>query len=1657
MASSKRKGAPSSRASPPKRRKRGSTRATAQQRYRYTEPSDSEDTTEGPEFKADCILQERRRNKILQYLVKWDCVDPKTGNIYDPEWVDAKGANELLVASWKQEKAKRRRQTAESASQTSTSGSTASARGKAQARTQHADTEAEAHSPTPHPPRVANKSRRAPVVESSPEPDTSRSSFDSSAPSTPARAARPSESATRISPRVRVVPRGDSFEPGDFDAYSQLPDTQTQTQESNLDSSQLFAVSRNNLSPGIVPDSQSSAGEASYVLTTQATGTQLQSTGTSGEHEDVEEEDSGLLDIDRETSRSPSPALSIPETIEGTECVEDEQSQREIAGLELEREVPDTIEIGEDTEQAVHTSVEEELQENGIESVLSSAEGAPKPVVQPESQWQAEDTTTQEDIVRAENEAVKVRLDVSSKTAVHLESQVEIDNTTALDHSELLDSTAEVAPPDEESTSQDVVQLQDQHQGHANIPLEHPVQVDHIQSLPQFAQKVTSQAVVPADSQEEDDCSTQEETLLESVEVVVDAAQEVAFQRQESETSESITQDENQVLVAESQVSPHESFIGVDIGPAQVKQLVGTNKQSNTREPRNTVVEAHGPQPSQTIGRDSQSTEQSVTQDVSQFPFHSQLPLHDLRSQQSKNILPTDKLGISWERKVASRTAIAETSARLKDAFVHGHKSAIDPLDSRSLHQSLVQRPLKPENRLDDLLSGLPQSEHVRGQSPSSIQNRLESAAQTVNALQVVSEEVAEPSQPPRSTGQSTQAREQNAQIVPTGIYLGTQEDTTDSLARSRSSSRHDSSQETPERCLKSVELSSSPIPHPPGHSLNTFESNVPPRFTTPAPTSSVSTMENQDASKSVEQRLKQILDKKHADKPFIPSRRSIARPTASPASTPRPVSAILEGTRSPSIVPDRAPVPQVQTSLRTVVFANNGEIPAEESETTTQLEPILTPRLEQPTNVLPDQATTSTHEGTALIDAVTDKDVPPQDLLVPEHEHNIIQGFAAPLDPSAGMQTDDEELSDADDNESLLNDDLSLGREEYIVPLFIKNRQRGMYVEHMKLKKDLVDGFLKDPLDFEPFSEIVGVLDHLKSVETHIDLVFAEAESTDAYSATQVEHAAQFGLNNSIKFSFLHTLFYELRDHGKHVVLVIEQNNDALFSIIETFCKAKFIGYRMPTKGKQANPANIVGDLKVTVLSSGDSPIIRVADLIVCLDGVQQAEQIRQKSWSAAPDSGSGSGLAPIIHLVIPRTVGHIERYISSTLDARIRVHTILASLAQMREEVGTPIDNDTPRAPIAATQVAEWLIAENNDRGLHWPLPSIGSVKDVIEFQTQVSQASTTESTADSTTESPAPERLKRPLDDEELDPVKRMRFTPQPPHAMPSSIVGLGNEITHVSDSMPGTAVDEVSRLREELARIEDAHKQERAAARKAEEQRFREHEALWDNRQTVYEDQTRDYRALLSTSKTKDTKLETANKTIETLRERLATRTTESQAFSARLEEQLNLSLLNEDERISKFARQDKDLAQACLDRDRALKSSQSTDALHEYTKEQYRLAQDAASSASARITALESENAKLARQASSETTRLRQLHLDHRGRDLEQQLKSEKAANSNLKRILAQKEDEISRLRSSGAGRMGVGTRASSATPQPTKTRSRAASPLGGRLSSLRNG
>jgi chromosome segregation ATPase len=292
--------------------------------------------------------------------------------------------------------------------------------------------------------------------------------------------------------------------------------------------------------------------------------------------------------------------------------------------------------------------------------------------------------------------------------------------------------------------------------------------------------------------------------------------------------------------------------------------------------------------------------------------------------------------------------------------------------------------------------------------------------------------------------------------------------------------------------------------------------------------------------------------------------------------------------------------------------------------------------------------------------------------------------------------------------------------------------------------------------------------------------------------------------------------------------------------------------------------------------------------------------------------------------------------------------------------------------------------------------------------------------------------------------------MRMTPQP-QGVPSSSIGNDNEITRISDSMPGTATNDVASLQAQLVLMEQALKDEHAA-READQKRFREQAVMWDKQQTVHEDSNKEHRILKHQHHQLEEKVKAMTTNTETLRTRLETRTAEHRALVEQLQKQRETHSLSDDEKVAEITNLRTELAQAIAEKERVERHAVTVEKTLDFVKEQYRDAQNAAGSALANVKELEKQNAKLTHQASGEVARLKLLHIDTVTSTLQTQVKSQAAEISILKKTNQLTQDENARLKAS-SGRMGVGTRGT--TPK-TGSRSRAASPAMSRASGLSN-
>lgn len=281
----------------------------AKQTEEYQELSGGEVNLSSQEWRAECILEERRLRGHLQYLIQWIGTDPTTGRDYSPTWEPASNANRPLREEWEQKKACDRAER---------------------------DIEIPSIKQKKRRRAASSGSRKKRVIEESPEPDAEDPIVSTSQPELPERAepaiiadvqSSPADSSApalpvvdrRGSPIVQIAPPPNSFAATDYEVFSQLDQSQQSDHQSPTPAARAGGLRLSSSSPsyrssGVVPDTQSTNGEQSFVLPTQHTeegsqDTYIASSGTSG---GTEEEANDSVSLSRHLGSHANVLTSLP-------------------------------------------------------------------------------------------------------------------------------------------------------------------------------------------------------------------------------------------------------------------------------------------------------------------------------------------------------------------------------------------------------------------------------------------------------------------------------------------------------------------------------------------------------------------------------------------------------------------------------------------------------------------------------------------------------------------------------------------------------------------------------------------------------------------------------------------------------------------------------------------------------------------------------------------------------------------------------------------------------------------------------------------------------------------------------------------------------------------------------------------------------------------------------------------------------------------------------------------------------------------------------------------------------------------------------------------------------------------------------------------------
>ena len=245
----------------------------------------------------------------------------------------------------------------------------------------------------------------------------------------------------------------------------------------------------------------------------------------------------------------------------------------------------------------------------------------------------------------------------------------------------------------------------------------------------------------------------------------------------------------------------------------------------------------------------------------------------------------------------------------------------------------------------------------------------------------------------------------------------------------------------------------------------------------------------------------------------------------------------------------------------------------------------------------------------------------------------------------------------------------VELGKMEFPIPLALSARVRDQYLAVINVNSTAIQSIERDDPSDAMLKVINEMLARLNRITTHIDLDDPTTENQK--DTTTAEELAAWAEFNSEKFKFLKCLFDHVRNDQVHIAIIAQAGR--LLNIVETFLKGVQVAYVRPDTYAASESGTTKGRLEVSLIASGkegSSAVPKAADLVVALDQSFRADDIQvAKLRNHLTNVGQ---LAPIVHLLVEKSVEHVEKCIPSSSNPVERVRRIVSCLTQISHEVG-------------------------------------------------------------------------------------------------------------------------------------------------------------------------------------------------------------------------------------------------------------------------------------------------------------------------------------------------------------------------------------------------
>ncbi|GAB7342796.1 hypothetical protein MBLNU457_g0931t1 [Dothideomycetes sp. NU457] len=586
----------------------------------------------------------------------------------------------------------------------------------------------------------------------------------------------------------------------------------------------------------------------------------------------------------------------------------------------------------------------------------------------------------------------------------------------------------------------------------------------------------------------------------------------------------------------------------------------------------------------------------------------------------------------------------------------------------------------------------------------------------------------------------------------------------------------------------------------------------------------------------------------------------------------------------------------------------------------------------------------------------------------------------------------------------------------EFLVPVYFSGQQRDHYRQTVMYFKSFLEEFRTQiwPANSTQFLKAVDLVKRLHQVCLHPDL-----NNEEAFSQSQIDPKgkAQWDIDTSAKFRFLETLLNAMSEQDKHVILFVQDNR--LLEILDVFLTGINVQHMTVLESQAAStPAS---GLFVTILPiSRTVGLMQKADLIIILEG---AFQIHEQSLKALRSDERGI-LCPLLTLVVPRSVEHIER-VMQTHDVQYpmeeKLSILVETMTTYRNDAGLKTGNVLDARQTAAA-VAGYLTASDEDSDGRWPLDGLGdmTVQYSLDSQTTSGEEHVPVFVAG----------MKRTIDnDAEEQQSKRTRVDDMPMTINPADI-----SITHISDTM-GTQPVPMSQHTAELEALRLEHQREKIELQdklQALQARLDEHVTALEGLQYRFEDQRSELVKATSERDEAQQKVTVLATQVNNKDGLIAKTRLERDEFREQLLEARKAVLDHSvPERVELEALKTT-AAEAEKERAKAESRVKSMSNDLDYIRGKYQDASNSSTSLAEENKELTAKLKDLEQKASGEMTRAKQITKDTVTTALQAETKRLKLILKDRETLLTKKDEEITRLKEAQRGRMG--TRGSSVPP-----------------------